>query len=51
MTNHKWTFTVTYVVAKKPHEETYSEHKKASAFQAALIDDGIEATLKASKVA
>lgn len=51
MTNHKWTFTVTYVVAKKPHEETYSEHKKAAAFQAALFDDGIESALKASKVA
>ncbi len=51
MTNHKWTFTVTYVVAKKSHEETYSEHKKAAAFQASLFDDGIESALKASKVA
>jgi hypothetical protein len=51
MTESKWTFTVTYVVAKEPHEKTYSEHKKASAYQLALIGDGIEATLKASKVA
>lgn len=51
MTTPKWTFTVTYVVAKKPHEETYTEHKKATQFQGALFDDGIESTLKASKVA
>lgn len=51
MTTPKWTFTVTYVVAKKPHEEVYAERNKAASFQQALVDDGIESTLKASKVA
>lgn len=51
MTNPKLEFKVTFVVAKESFEKTYDDHKKASNFQLALLQDGIEATLKASKVA
>lgn len=51
MTTPNIKFIINFVVDKEVYEKEFSDHRKASAHQMALLDNGIEATLKASKVA
>jgi len=51
MTTTKMKYTTTFVVGGKPYEEEHADDMKAYKHWKALQADGVEATLKASKVA